>query len=638
MSDPLENKETDAPQWSRREVLGLGVASVLTWMTACNTSPSIGGNPPPVFVTNAPYRYQEKQLFQPIPAAFSPSRLAGGEPYDWRSVGATAGYVDARAGWNWRNVGGDWLDANRVLQGSSPWFSFKSNAVTGNVAKALYTVDVTSALQFIQQEKRWNTLLLLAKAPRVVAGSAHPTDPAPSLEVRYADGTIATLKTLYVNALDPSSQLSLSGNPEVGFPLALEFERPTKVIQTATLRLMVLQHWSGDSTIDGFVIDPPVNVDPVTVGVAATRGSLDADLNTHPSVFGVHRYVDGTQLVDFADPQGINTSAEREFDPAIYGNGATDTTKLPHRSLGKWINASSENFSVVPSSYTDEGFSALSPGLGALRVIMPATPNLSDGFLQGDSQGTLASNAKIFLPEPEFGRLKRLFIRYYLRLGTPYETPFSKRYQVYQYANTAPIWLNMTGKGGITPAHDTSYGGTTGSSGGGYGWQMRLSWSDCDAGLGGPSEGGISLGLHTYDFLSNNAPFPYGQTDTPKDAGFGQRGGLGGYIYAGHWYCLELEVDLNTVMPEAPGYKEDGAIRMWVDGRLAFERTKMVVRRLPLAFPAIPESTIRPVRELGHRDLWFNWFHGGKTRNSIDRVMFVSQLVWSREYIGPMKV
>jgi hypothetical protein len=119
---------------------------------------------------------------------------------------------------------------------------------------------------------------------------------------------------------------------------------------------------------------------------------------------------------------------------------------------------------------------------------------------------------------------------------------------------------------------------------------------------------------------------------------FGQRGGLGGVLFPGRWYCVEMEVDLNTVMAEAPGYLADGAVRYWLDGRLSFERTGMVMRTLPLLAPNPDETKIRPVRELGHRDLWFNWFHGGKTQNSIDRTVFITGLVWSRSYIGPMRL
>jgi hypothetical protein len=292
------------------------------------------------------------------------------------------------------------------------------------------------------------------------------------------------------------------------------------------------------------------------------------------------------------------------------------------------------NWTKVDSSYTGDGFEPLAPGLGAMRVAMPAAPGLGDGSAIGYS-GSLGANAFLFLPEPDFGRLKRIFVRYYLRLA-PYTPTSAKRYQFLQ--DGIPVWADLAGKTGISPSHVTTWGGVSGSAGGGRGWQMRLGWQDCDNGQGGPDEAGISLGLHTYDYQHNN-PVPYGITDRSKDTEFGREGGLGGIIYHGRWYCVELEVDLNTVMAGAPGYLKDGAIRMWLDGRLAFERTGMVVRSLPLFDPsgADPLLTIKPCRELGHRDLWFNWYHGGKTPNTIDRTLFFTGLAWSRSYIGPMK-
>lgn len=63
----------------------------------------------------------------------------------------------------------------------------------------------------------------------------------------------------------------------------------------------------------------------------------------------------------------------------------------------------------------------------------------------------------------------------------------------------------------------------------------------------------------------------------------------------------------------------------------------MVMRSLPLVAATYQPGSIRPCRELGHRGLWFNWFHGGKTVNTVDRTTFVTGLAWARRYIGPMR-
>lgn len=79
-------------------------------------------------------------------------------------------------------------------------------------------------------------------------------------------------------------------------------------------------------------------------------------------------------------------------------------------------------------------------------------------------------------------------------------------------------------------------------------------------------------------------------------------------------------------------------MHVWLDGRLSFERIGGVMCSLPLLDLAYDELQLRPVRELGHRDLWFNGFHGGKTSNGIDRTVFITGLVWGRSYIGPMRL
>jgi hypothetical protein len=588
-------------------------------------------------VVTGKYRYEQTRLFQSVASATIASRLPGGLAYPWEGRGPTNVYVDMGLGWPWTRAGGDWVDADSVRHGTNPWFTVATNAVSGSTAVYTYSVDATAALGFIQTKNRWCALLLRTRGtPRVIAGLHQGTQPVPKIDVTYTDGTTATLKCLLIGAMSAGSTIPSTTAAKYNLPVVTEFERPTKAVRSATLSFTVVEHWSGSAMqVDGFVIDPPVNTAGAFTGVAASAGGLDAGLDQNAAVIGVHRYMDGTAYSDFVstgrDPLVYNVGAERNYDPAIWGRGATDKTKFPHLDLGKWIGVGT-NWNKVDSTYTGEGFQPLVAGMGAMRVRMPAEPGITDGSSIGYT-GSLASNAFIFLPEPDFGLLKRIFVRYYLRLSG-YAPTSAKRYQVLQ--GTTPTWTDMAGKTGIAPSHVTSYGGVSGTSGGGYGWQLRLSWADCDAEQGGPDEKGISLGLHTYDFQWNN-PVRHGVLDTPRDMMFGQQGGLGGVIYHDKWYCIEMEVDLNTVMAGSPGYLRDGAVRMWVDGRLAFERSDMVMRSLPIITPAYSDTSLRPCRELGHRDLWFNWFHGGKTLNTIDRTVFFTGLVWSRAYIGPMK-
>lgn len=582
------------------------------------------------------YRTEQPYLFQSLPSRDLASRLPDGRPMYWDIFGPTHRYVDAHTGWSWTRPGGDWVDAAGLRHGPTPWFSVAVDAVVGTEQSAPYVVDVTRLVRHVHAQQRWLAILLMARgAPRTIAGALASRHSPPAIDVVYADGQQARLRCRLVASLQAGSLLPATTAPEVGLPAGLEFERPAREVKSAMLRFAVTAHWSGrNPSIEGFLIDPPMQQAAPRDGLASATGVLDNGLASHPAVIGVHRYTDDRPLADFVHANGAGLSSEHNFDPAIYGSGPQDRSKWPHAGLGKWINASTP-WELVRSGYRDEGFKPLAPGLGALRIHMPAAPQVRDGAVVG-YDGTAAGYAMIFLPEPLFGRLDRIFVRYYLRLGLPGQTDARRRYQVRHTPNDTD-WTSLTGKFGIGPDHSTSQGGVSGTSGGGAGWQMRLGWAECDASEGGPDERGWAPGFHLYDFQGNNpVGHRYGSEQAPQFAQWGQQGGTGGMLYAGHWYCIETELKLNSVSPQAPGYAPDGELRAWLDGRLVFERSGMVFRSLPLAqLPANP-SRLRPCRELGVRGLWLNWFHGGKTVNTVDRTIFYTGLSWARQYIGPM--
>ncbi len=588
--------------------------------------------------TAGKYRFNQPYLFQSVLAQAIPPRITGGSPYMWDRYGPTTNFVDNHTGWAWSRSGGDWLDANGVRYGSAAFCSILTDGAAGGTAVRTYNGNLTALARYVQTANRWFAVLLTSpNAPRAIAAKFHALHAAPFVDVTYTNGQSARLNARVVAVNSSSALLPSSTAAEVTLPCFVEFERPTSAVASAQLTLTVTQHWSGNNPqLQVFLLDPPVVSDAVQLGLANSAGLLDAGIETNSAVIGAHRYVDGKAFSDFAYGGAININAESVYDPAIWNRGPTDLSKLPHAGLGKWINTDS-NWTLVNSGYRGEGFVPLTPGLGAIRIHMPATPGVVDGSMVG-SNGTLAANGMIFLPETLFGRQGRLFVRYYLRLGTPYSATAANRKNVYQAPGMAD-WTTYAGKFGITPSHCTSYGGVSGSSGGGAGWQMRLSWYDCDAGTQGPDEGGIAPGFHLYDFLYQNpAGHNYGQDNGGIPEVWGMKGGVGGVLYAGQWYCVETEIQLNTVSTTAPGYQADGVLRSWIDGRLAYERTGMVFRTLPILNRPYAEGQMRPCRELGVTGLWLDWFHGGRTVNTMDRTSFYTGLVWAKEYVGPMKL
>ena len=88
-----------------------------------------------------------------------------------------------------------------------------------------------------------------------------------------------------------------------------------------------------------------------------------------------------------------------------------------------------------------------------------------------------------------------------------------------------------------------------------------------------------------------------------------------GYLENNRWYCIEQYVKMNT-----PG-KNDGILRGWVDGKLAFEKTDVRMRDVP---------------DLKIERIWINIYHGGTWTADTDDHLFIDNVVIAKKYIGPM--
>ncbi len=588
-------------------------------------------------------------MFQPIGAAKYESAI-GGAAFAADLWGPTHVYVDGYTGWTWANKGGDWIDSAGVKQGPSAWASFAANSANGEGVAFRYTgVDVTALLQHCQVNSKWCAFILRLgpnSRPRGVGTLFTSNQLPPSITVTYTDASVATLACRIVAQNSGSSAIPATVLQNTNLPAFIEFERPTKPVSSATLSITVTNHFGGpSSTINLFLLDPPINGEPVTglTGLAASAGALDAGIASVAGVIGAQRYVDGSVLSDFvatgAAQGNGNYDSEAFFSPEFWG-GAVDTSKWPYTVTGKWLTSPGlmTGWSVVSSNYAGDGFAPLAPGLGALRVVMPDS-GLAVGAEAGYA-GTGAASAKIFMPPAQMGLLDRIFVRYYLRLGSPYRRSPASLREVRQ--GGAVKWAAMGGKCGITPSHTTSDGGFSGSSGGKFGWQLRHAWYDCEAEPDGPLKNGLIPGWHLYDFLNANpAGHRYGG-ESQRVHNWGQIGGLGGMLYADRWYMIETELKLNSVnAPSVAGdgqnWTPDGELRTWIDGRLVYQRTGLVFRSTPINNPAPVPGRMRPMRELGVKDLLFNWYNGGTLPNMVDRSIFTTGLVWATSRIGPMK-
>jgi hypothetical protein len=600
-----------------------------THFTAQNDTPI----PPPAPGSD---RTSQPYLFQMVRQPY-PSTLVGGSNYDTDFRGPTAVYVDPTSGWAWTNLKGDWIDSEGTPQGDTPFVSFSANS--GNVNEFFtYTgIDVTALVQYVQTNNKWLAVLMgnSEAAYRSVASPWNQTASVPVIAVTYADSTTGTLACKLVGANTAGSSLPRTTQDEQSLPVFMEFERPAKAVASATLTLSLKKLTSGTGVIHINPCNPPFNTDPPTGqgGLASLAGNLDQGVTAHSNVIGAQRYVDGAVLSDFVLANSLSSSSEQWYDPALWG-GTQDLTKYPHNAVGKWVGGFN-TLTLVDSNYTGEGFAPLAPGLGAMKLDMPDA-GIQTGQ-EGGTSGTAASSAVLYMPYDEIGLIDHIFVRQYVRLGTPHVRVPSDRRQVLR--NNVPAWTDLGGKIGISPSHNTSYGGFSGSAGGGNGWQMRWSWGDCETNLGGPNEQGMQFGWHLFDFGTNPEGYRY-ISESQSLNSWGQRGGLGATCYPGRWYCIETEVKLNSIDTSNPStnFQPDGLLRTWIDGRLVYERTGMVFRTWPVYHPTYNPSAIRPIRELGVAWLLWNWYHGGTTRSSVDRTVFTTGLVWAKQRIGPMKM
>ena len=89
-----------------------------------------------------------------------------------------------------------------------------------------------------------------------------------------------------------------------------------------------------------------------------------------------------------------------------------------------------------------------------------------------------------------------------------------------------------------------------------------------------------------------------------------------GYLRNNRWYAIEQHVKLNT-----PG-QNDGILRGWIDGELAFEKT---------------DVRMRDIDDLKIEMVWLNVYQGGTKPAPSDDHMYIDNVVISRNHIGLME-
>ncbi len=182
--------------------------------------------------------------------------------------------------------------------------------------------------------------------------------------------------------------------------------------------------------------------------------------------------------------------------------------------------------------------------------------------------------------EPE-----EIYFRYYLRFGDDWETV---------YGGKMPGISGTYGRAG--------WGGRP--SDGTNGWSARGSFSVMPP-SGNPLGETVPMGHYVYHADMDGT---YGDIDLWQQD-------YGGYFDKNRWYCVEQYLRMNT-----PG-QNDGVLRSWVDGRLAYERTNW---------------RWRDVDSLKIERVWMNVYHGGTLPAAQDSHLYIDNVVIAKQYIGPL--
>ncbi len=575
--------------------------------------------------------------------------------------GPTRALVCGNDMWPWVQEGGDWLDADGVLHGHKPFATVTWTADTLPSAASTHRLDVSRLLQKAYDEDRWIAMLLRIEGTVWVRTPGSLEKDRARVEVEYTDGAVETLQSWVVASLVVNTTATTAMDPYCEFsglsPLALEFYPPAsrkRIIKAATLVLPVTMRYAmqGTPKLGVNLCAPPLPDLTPQMGAAAAY-KQDAGISAMPGyVMHMALITDSTRNEDVIDvehcsyqqvpyvpgqPIKPTQHVEGEFDPKLWANDKETLglaswpteqqrlQKLPHRSVGKWVGMTSpDRLRVVHSDDAQaiaDGFAPLAPGLGALQVVMPGD-GIASGQMWLDGVTKSVQDVKMYFPAAKIGRVKDLYMRYYVRLGAGYEPSAEEANRFHLLGNSTqmgkcPEDIGVPWSAGATRSIDRMgkwFGGagqqTTRTVLRGYDDPLRIKdgtdrvWVDVPGGNGesagtaghsgrfwaregvmdpeapGPASGGLSIIFGPQDYRS---PYHSIESHRPNALEWStgwqtaatRFGGIG-HLYPFHWYCLEFRFKANTVLPyELPqkgehflnaGFKVDGKVEFWIDG------------------------------------------------------------------------
>jgi hypothetical protein len=493
--------------------------------------------------------------------------------------------------WEDENTG-DWLDANGVAHGTTPYAVLDVPTGTTNTwIEADVTSLVNAWIDGTVDEYHGFKI-----GPTASVGSTNWSSReganAPELVI---DGT--TLPCRADSHIDTSTLFSVGQQTELDSSSArsalLRFDLSdyTEAVTSATLRMYCINRFSGGDEHNIYAAYPRPNypLQAVETGIAASYPG-DVGIEADPDVFMVQRFANDSWLVSQTD---------------WYNSGTPDLS-----ATGPWANDGSTKIGDAVSGGTaTTGWRVRAGGILECHWD-PADPRGCS-----PSTGRLALSANFWT-----GQKTEAYFRYYVMLGDGNQSeleagPFQcldaggklpgivGRYQpIWNGYDGHPYGLNSGGSGGSCPN-------------GNSGWTMRTDLRTLNQDATSALEGTHTIGeyLYTMDQCQvNSGATQYARGDV-----------TGGVLFPGVWYCVEQYVRINSTTSSS-----DGQIKRWIDGRLMYDSDED------------PRFTATGVRFYDTSTYWIDgiWadvYYGGQTVCPAYRMsVFLRDMVAADSYIG----
>lgn len=506
----------------------------------------------------------------------------------------------------WDTPGGDWRDKNGTLQGNVPW---AVGSVPRSTAEDVISFNVTDLVkkQVPGAVDRIPNRGWLLKYVSGSTGSYYTREDTggrqPMLEV-------ATATKLY--KIPASADTAL--NNSTVYPTTGSANNIT--ISNLSTGAM----WFDLSKVVGPVTSATLKITKQSKQFGAGVGQIavyPVDLTKVLAIGGVQYGTANNYINDVGLEKDPNTILLEKFpDLTMYNRG--------------WLTPLAQNQALIgDTDPADPKYKPLATGIKAWKITIPQGQN---GVTF--AQWPLWSNLGY---EPD-----ELYIRTYARLGNNFDSGagkfpfgFDGRYDPVTFQplpNGKQLSTNpVTGRAWKRPNTPTPGGWGGRTSNGTNGWSARGGYiadvcgsnaaDDCTKPRD-PNPLTLSgfRSLHTYAYSAD-------QVSTFGDL-LEWHNGLAGIIPKNQWFLIDQYIKLNTVNADGSGNK-DGILRIWVNGRLAYEKTNMRMRN----WPGNPAGA----NNIKMNDVWIDFYHGGTgvARSPMD--VYFSNMVISKAYVGPTK-